>query len=215
MSCSLLSNSQAAAAVHDLYLCTCVCQAENWISQKRFPHNTLLPPPTGSFWVLHGAGHASRAQSCKRLETEPWKHACPAYTGRQTASEREGRDGGKGWGLEVVWLEPPGSHLTRQGRKRGNRESGEQESSRARTPQESSPASSRLPARERLSHPSHFHPFPPDTLLSSEKWPPTPPPLLWESPQSNLCLSYFHQPHGPRCILLPSDRAVDPQEHVT
>lgn len=95
---------------------------------------------------LQEAGNRAE-ETCKRLSS----------IHRETDGKRERRER---WGLEVVWLEPPGSHLTRQGRNRENRESGEQESSRGRTPQESSPASSRLPARKRSSHPSHFLPFP-------------------------------------------------------
>lgn len=54
-------------------------QEVDWKSSKTFSSNTLLLPPKSSYWALHGAGHAGRAQNCKRLKTEiRWKGIGPA-----------------------------------------------------------------------------------------------------------------------------------------
>lgn len=98
-----------------------------WISSRRFSSKTLLLPPKGSFWALHGAGHAGRAQKCETLKTEIRKLTvnCPARPGRQAAREAKGRDVGKG----LVRLKPYGSHLI------GSAESEEHGEGRARVQQ--------------------------------------------------------------------------------
>lgn len=120
-----------------------------------------------AFWVLHGAGHASRAQSCKTLETELRK-TCKRLSNiaRQTdgeKTEREGRDG-----LESGLAGASRQSLNKAGEKARN--TGRGESKRAAGPG--------LPRTRRQ--------LPLDCLLESDRATPrisTPPlhfPLLWE-----------------------------------
>lgn len=175
-----------------------------WISSKRFSSNTLPLPPKGSFWALHGAGHADRAQKCERLKTETRKLTvnCPAQSGRQAAREAQGREVGKG----LVQLKPYGSHLI------GSAESKEHGEGRARVQQgQDCPGLTASfffliacwRATPHISTPLSYTPF-----LSSEKWPPISPSPL-RIPTPNFFLQF-----GPRCIVLPSDWAVDSHEHI-
>lgn len=147
-------------------VCVLVC-ARLKTEYHRRDYSTLLPPPTDSLWVLHGVGDASGSQELQKAENR-WEHM--QTSGRQgdwrQEREREGRDCGKGLGLEIGLAEALRQSLNKAGEK--ERYIGRGESSRARTPQESSPAFSRLPAGERSSNPSHFHPSPSHS------------PLLWE-----------------------------------
>lgn len=179
----------------------------HWISSKRFSSNTLLLPPKGSFWALHGAGHAGRAQSCERLKTEIRKLTvnCPAQSGRQAAREAKGREVGTG----LVRLKPYGSHLM------GSAESKEHGEGRARVQQgQDSPGlinSFFLIACWRATpHISTTLSYTPFLCLSPQRNDHRFPPLLWESPLP----IFFLLQYGPRCIVLPSDWAVDSHEQV-
>lgn len=135
---------------------------------------------------------------------QKWEHLQLTVQHRQVdrRPERErwgGGHGGKGLVLERGLAEALWQSLNKAAqRSKEQRERREQESSRARTPQDSSPAFSWLPAGEWSSHPSHFNPsFPHPFFFSPLRNDHQFPLLLWEIPQSNLCLFYFYDHMGP------------------
>lgn len=143
-----------------------------------------------AFWVLHGAGHASRAQSCETLETELRK-TCKRLSNiaRQTdgeKTEREGRDG-----LESGLAGASRQSLNKAGEKARN--TGRGESKRAAGP--GLPRTHRQllldcllesdRATPRISTPLPY------TFLSFEKWPPISPSPLRKPPIQSLSFFFF------------------------